>query len=260
MNESKPNPFFNWVRAESKATKLLFRSIPSIVVAFFVISVVTMNLLANKTLLQIDWIAVDAGILVSWLAFLSMDIVTKHFGPRASIRMSVFALLINLLTCLIFFVASVINTQYSFAPEGFNAIFGGTWYILLSSSIAFIVSAIVNNVMNWLVGLMFKKNPDGMFAFIIRAYVSTFIGQFIDNFVFSILLFMVFFPIFENFGWTIWQCLGSAILGAALELLFEAVFTPFGYFISRRWKKDGVGKEYFEYINSLEVKENENLN
>ncbi len=262
MNNARTNPVLNWISSEAKTTKLLFRSIPSVVVALFVISVVSMNLLANKTLLQIDWIAVDGGMLVSWLTFLTMDVVTKHFGPKASIRMSVFALCINLLASLIFFIVSIINNQYSYAPEGFNSIFGGTWYILLSSSIAFIVSAVVNSLLNFIIGKLFKKNPDGGFAFVVRAYGSTMISQFIDNFIFALLTFMVFFPIFEGFSWTIWQCLGSALFGALVELLFEIVFSPIGYYMSKKWKKENVGKEYFEYIsneNKGDLKD-ENLN
>ena len=58
-------------------TKLLFRSIPAAVTALFVISVVTMNILANKTIYQSEILALDGGILVSWLSFLCMDIITK---------------------------------------------------------------------------------------------------------------------------------------------------------------------------------------
>ena len=94
-----------------KETKILLRSIPATVVTLFVVSVVCMNLLANKTLLQLDWIALDGGILISWLSFMCMDIITKHFGPKASTIISIHAALINLLTCLIFFAASVIPSN-----------------------------------------------------------------------------------------------------------------------------------------------------
>ena len=99
MTETKPRRSFKeWVRKEFKLTVLLLRAIPSPAVALFVVSVITMNLLANKTIYQSEIIAIDGGILVSWLSFLSMDVVTKHFGPKASTRMSVFAILVNLLT------------------------------------------------------------------------------------------------------------------------------------------------------------------
>lgn len=249
---------FEWVKHQYKSTKLLFRSIPAIVVAFFVISVITMNLLANKTLVQYGWIALDAGILVSWISFLSMDIVVKHFGPKAATKMSIFAIAVNLLICLIFFIASVINTKTSWAPEGFNSIFRGTWYVLLSSTIAFFVSAIFNNVTNFLLGKIFKRNPDGVLAFIVRSFVSTFFGQFLDNLIFAILFFMVFSPIFNNFSWTFIQCVTCSLIGAMFELIFEATFSPLGYYIVKTWKKDNVGKEYFEFVSRGQNYENLN--
>lgn len=242
-------PISGFVKRETKLTKILLRSIPSPIVALFVISLIAMNLLANKTLFQNEILAIDGGILVSWLSFLTMDIVTKHFGPKASIRMSIFAILVNLLTCLIFFIASIIPTQEDFSS--FNSVIGGTWFILLSSTIAFLCSAILNAVFNFLIGKAFKKNPDGALAFACRAYVSTLIGQFFDNLIFAVLTFMLFAPIFwDRFSWTFVQCVTCSALGACLELLFEVIFSPLGYRLSERWRKEGVGKDYFAYLES----------
>ena len=230
-----------------KETVLLLRSIPSPVVALFVTSVIAMNILANKTLYQSEYLAIDGGILVSWLSFLTMDIVTKHFGPRASTRMSIFAICVNLLTCLIFWIVSIIPTTEDYSA--FNTIIGGTWFILLSSTIAFFCSAIINNVLNYLIGKVFKKNPDGKLAFVTRSFVSTFIGQFCDNLIFAVLTFMVFAPIFwDGFHWTFIQCVTCSLLGAALELVLEVVFSPIGYAVTKNWKKGNVGKTYFEYV------------
>lgn len=102
-----------WIKREKEETEILLRSIPVMVVTLFVVSVICMNLLANKTLLQLDWIALDGGILISWLSFMCMDIITKHFGPKASNKISLLAAAINLLTCLIFFVASIIPSNAS---------------------------------------------------------------------------------------------------------------------------------------------------
>lgn len=231
-----------------KESVLLLRSIPSPVVALFVISVITMNLLANKTLVQNDFIAIDGGILVSWLTFLCMDIVTKHFGPRASTRMSIFAMFVNLFACLIFYIVSIIPSNADDYTK-FNEIFGGTWFILLSSTIAFLASAIINNFLNYSVGKLFKRNPDGKLAYVARSYISTFIAQFADNFIFASLTFMVFAPIFwDGFSWTFVQCLTCSVLGAGLELLFEVVFSPLGYLVTKNWKKNDVGRAYFDYI------------
>lgn len=242
-----------WIKKEFKTMVVLLRNIPSPVVALFVVSVITMNLLANKTIFMNDVIAVDGGILVSWLSFLSMDIVTKHYGPASSIRMSVFATFVNLLTCLIFFIASIIPGAQGEDYTAFNTIIGGTWFILLDSTIAFLCSAIINNFLNFSVGKLFKNNPDGKLAYFTRSYVSTFVAQFFDNLIFQVLTFMLFAPIFwDGFSWTLIQCITCSILGAVLELLFEVVFSPIGYKVVKTWQNQNVGKEYFDYIKEIE--------
>ena len=236
------------LKKEKTETELLLRCIPATTVTLFVVSVICMNLLANKTLIQLDWIALDGGILISWLSFMCMDVITKHFGPRASNRISLLAAGINLLTCLIFFVSSIIPSNAG-DYSGFDGIFGGTWFILLGSTIAFLSSAVLNNRLNYLIGSLFKKNPDGRLAFITRTYVSTFIGQFFDNFIFSMIVFAFFAPIFwDGFHWSILQCFTCALTGAAAELLMEVVFSPIGYRIVNKWKKQSVGKEYLEMM------------
>ena len=229
-------------------TKILLRSIPATVVTLFAVSVICMNLLANKTLVQVDWIALDGGILISWLSFMCMDIITKHFGPKASTIISVHAAIINLLTCLIFFVASAIPSNAN-DYTAFDSIFGGTWFVLLGSTVAFLASAVINNTLNFAIGKSFRKNPDGKLAFAMRSYVSTFIGQFLDNFIFSIIVFVGFAPIFWNgFSWTPLQCAMCALTGALAELVMEIAFSPIGYRITKKWKAQNVGKEYLDYI------------
>lgn len=233
---------------EKKETSILLRNIPATVMTLFVISVVCMNLLANKTLLQLDWIALDGGILVSWLSFMCMDIITKHFGAKASNRISVLAAAINLLTCLIFFIASIIPSNAD-DYSAFDGIFGGTWFILLGSTIAFLASAIINNMLNFMIGKMFVKNPDGKLAYAMRSYISTFIGQFLDNFIFSIIVFVGFAPVFwDGFHWTVLQCAMCALTGAVAELLMEIVFSPIGYRITSKWRENSIGKEYLDFI------------
>lgn len=234
--------------------RILLRSIPATVVTLFVVSVVCMNLLANKTLVQLDWIALDGGILISWLSFMCMDIITKHFGPKASNRISLLAVAINLLTCMIFFVAGIIPSNAG-DYSAFDGIFGGTWFILLGSTIAFLCSALINNTLNWTIGRAFKRNPDGKLAYAVRSYVSTFIGQFFDNFIFSVIVFVFFAPMFwDGFHWTVLQCSMCALTGAVAELIMEIAFSPIGYRITQRWKNESVGKEYLCHIEKGNVK------
>lgn len=241
-----------WLKKEIEETKKLLNSIPSIVVTLFVVSVICMNLLANKTLLQLEWIALDGGILVSWLSFMCMDIITKHFGPKASNKISILASIINLLTCFIFFIASIIPSNANDYTE-LNGILGGTWFILLGSTIAFLTSALINNILNWAITKSFKNNQNSKKAYMVATYTSTFIGQLIDNLIFSIIVFMFFAPIYwDGFSWTFIQCLMCAVTGATLELIMEVLFSPIGYKVVNRWKKENIGKEYLDFIRKEE--------
>ena len=237
-----------YIKKERKETSLLLMCIPAPVVTLFVVSVISMNLLANKTLLQLDWIALDGGILISWLSFMCMDIITKHFGPKASNKISILAAMINLLTCLIFFVASAIPSNAG-DYTAFDGIFGGTWFILLGSTVAFLCSAVINNMLNWSIGRAFGANNNTKLAYAMQCYVSTFIGQFLDNFIFSLIVFVGFAPIFWNgFSWSVLQCAMCALTGAVAELIMEILFSPIGYKIVMGWKRREIGKEYIDYV------------
>lgn len=239
--------FKQWIVREKEETTILLRSIPATVVSLFVVSVICMNLLANKTLVQTYWIALDGGILISWLSFMCMDIITKYFGPKASNKIAIMASAINVLTCLIFYIASIIPSQAN-DYTAFDEIFGGTWFILLGSTIAFLTSAVINNFLNWAIGKAFHNHPDGKLAYAARTYISTFVGQFMDNFIFSIIVFVIFAPIFwDGFCWSVLQCATCALTGAVAELIMEILFSPFGYRILMRWREQNVGEEYLMY-------------
>ncbi len=239
---------FKFLVKEKTEMEILLRCIPSMVVSLFVVSIICMNLLANKTIVQTQWIALDGGFLISWLSFMCMDIITKYFGPKASNTVAILAALINVLTCIIFYIASIIPSNAS-DYIALNNILGGTWFILLGSTIAFIFSSFINNFLNWTIGKIFIENPYSKRAYAAQTYISTFVAQFVDNLLFSIIVFTVFAPIFwDGFHWTIVQCIICALTGAFAELIMEIIFSPIGYKIVNKWKKHDVGHEYFSYI------------
>ena len=247
--EKKKQSLIEWIKKEKEETELLLRCIPATVVSLFVVSVICMNLLANKTLVQTEYIALDGGFLISWLSFMCMDMITKYFGPKASNRVAILASGINLLTCAIFYIVSIIPSNAA-DYTAFNEIFGGTWFILLGSTIAFLVSAAINNFLNWTIGKAFYKNPDGKLAYATTTYVSTFVGQFLDNLIFSLIVFVGFAPIFwDGFHWTVLQCTTCALTGAFAELLMEILFSPIGFRRVAKWRKLRVGQEYLDYVN-----------
>ena len=230
-------------------TKLILRNVPSLVVVLFVLSVVIMNLMANKVLFRVnDFLAADAGFILSWIPFLSMDIITKRFGPKAGIIINILAILINIICVGIFTLVCIIpgdGNDYS----AFNQTFKGTWFILLGSMTAMLLAGIINCILNFFIGSLFKKHPDGILAYISRTYISTFVAQFFDNMFFAYLVFRIFGPIFwpgfEAFSISV--CLGSGLVGAAMELFMQIIFSPLGYKISKKWQNENVGIEYLEY-------------
>lgn len=241
----------NFIKRECKDILLLLKSIPALVFSLFVIALIAMNLLANKSIdLPFDWLALDCGIIVSWVAFLTNDIIVKHFGPKAASKLSIVAMIINLIVCLLFFLAakipgvwgeSFVDGSENIINNAINNTFSGTWYVVLGSSIAFLVSTLVNNFTNYGLGLLLKRNANSFKAFAFRSYISTAIGQFVDNLCFSLLVSHVFF------SWSILQCITCSLTGMVLELLFEVIFSPIGYKICRKWQKDNVGELYFAY-------------
>lgn len=232
-----------------KTCKVLLRSAPTTVVITFVLSVVLMNLLANKEIATgIPWLALDCGMIVSWLSFFSMDMITKRFGARASITISVVAILINLAVCIILFAASVVPGNWGefytygdqMVNDVLNSTIGGTWYVLLGSSVAFFVSSIVNAVLNALIGKFFVR--DTLSTYIVRSWGSTIMAQFVDNMVFALMVSHVFF------GWSLLQCVTCSLTGCIFELVCQMVFTPIGYRITQKWQREDVGQEYINYM------------
>lgn len=201
-----------------------------------------MNLLANKSIdLGVSWLALDCGIIVSWVVFLCMDVLTKLFGPKAATQLSVVAICVNLVACLLLFAASKIDGTWGqffelgeqqVVNDALDNTFGGTWYVVIGSAVAFVVSAVINNFTNFFIGKAFKRNPDGFGAYACRAYVSTAIAQFVDNLVFALLVSHFFF------GWSIVQCLTCAATGMLVELLCEVIFSPLGFLWLKRNKQE----------------------
>lgn len=229
--------------------KLLLKDLPCFITSVFVLAVFSMNLLANKSiLLPFEWLALDCGIIVSWFAFLAMDIITKHFGPKAATQLSLFATALTLMFSIIFFIGSLIPGVWSQADgaasavnDALNKTFGGTWYVIVGSALAFSVSAAVNNFTNRAVNSFFRKKPDGATAFLVSSYISTAIGQFSDNMIFSLTVSRAFF------GWSLIQCVTCSVTGMLAELLFEAVFSYNGFKISKKWNDRHIGQEYLAY-------------
>ena len=244
------NKLKSTIVSEIEDYRILLRNVPALTMVFFVLSVVFMNVFAGKELISVEYLALDCGFVLSWMSFLCMDMLTKRFGAKAAIKLSLLSVFINLICCLVFFIESKIGNNWSafynyndpIANNALNDTFGGTWYVLLGSTIAMIIASVVNAIINQAIGNRMKKN--NFFAYALRSYVSTAFGQFVDNFVFAMIVSVTFF------GWNMTQVIMCSITGATCELLAEVIFSPLGFKACRRWETHGVGQNYIDYMNS----------
>jgi uncharacterized PurR-regulated membrane protein YhhQ (DUF165 family) len=245
----------NTIKRELDDYKLLLRNVPSTVTALLILSVVCMNLLANKELFASQYFCINCGLALSWISFLCMDCICKRFGARASVKISILALILNLITTVIFWLLSLTPGHWAafysasdpataeLINAGLNSTFGGAWYVVVGSSIAMLASSIVNAVTNHFVGEAADKGGYGGFA--VRSFISTGIGQWVDNFVFSVLVSHVFF------GWNWTQVIICSTTSMIIELALEAIFSPFGYKVTRMWEDESVGEDYLSHPSAL---------
>lgn len=218
--------------------KELIAKINPLVMTFFVLSVVLMNLLASKSIDlswvpgnngSYPWLALDCGLFVSWLAFFSMDNIVRRFGPKASTKMTLVAVFINLVVCGVLLFAGTVKGEwgasYEFTGqinEALDSTIAGTWYILLGSTIAFITSAVVHGVTSFTISKL-SKDKESLKTYAVCSSIATSLGQFVDNFLFAFIVSRVFF------GWNILQCIMCSVSGMIVEFLLSFVFVPLGH-------------------------------
>ena len=231
------------------------RSIPSLALALITVATVLMNILANKSIINLPWLIQDAGILMSWVGFLVGDLLVKAFGSKNAIRVNLTCLGISLFISGLLAIVAVVPGEWSpvFDPTinpgdlgsninaAVNSVMGNVWYVILGSAVASAVGLVVNGLTQ---GLLIKKieakHGDKYWGFFVASAASTMIGQIIDNMVFALLVSVKFF------GWTWTQVMVCSLTGAIFELIIELVFSPLTYRISKNWKKNGIGTEWMK--------------
>ena len=239
------------IKTELSEIRELISKINPVLMTFFVLSIVLMNLLANKSIDlswlpgndtangEFGWLALDCGLMVSWMAFFTMDIVVRRFGPKASTQLTVVAVCINLIVCAVLLAAGSVPGAWgeSYIPNGGDLVnsaldntISGTWYVLMGSTIAFISSAIVHGITSNAVSKLFK-DKEGLKSYAICSFVATSLGQFTDNMIFALIVSQIFF------GWNIVQCVTCSLTGMLIEFIFSVIFVPLGHKI---YKKTGI--------------------
>lgn len=242
------------IKTEWNELKTLVSKVNPLIMTFFVLAVVAMNILANKSIDlsflpgnnvdagELGWLALDCGILVSWLAFFAMDNIVRRFGPKASTQMTCIAVFINLIVCGVFLAAGSINGFWgeSYVDYGEDLIntaldntISGTWYVLMGSTIAFISSAVVHGLTSNAVSKAFK-DKESLKAYAICSFLATSLGQFVDNMIFSLIV------SYNFFGWNLLQCVMCSVTGMVVEFILSMIFVPIGHKIYKSDKAKDV--------------------
>ncbi len=234
------------------------RSVPGMALALITVANILMNVLANKSIIELPfpnsdsyWLIQDAGICLSWIGFLVGDLLVKNFGAKHAIRVNLTALVISLFVSGLLAIISVIpgswSAEFNYADadtiaavkESLNSVMGNVWYVILGSALASAVGLIVNNITQELIlKNIEKKHGSKYIGYLIAAALSTLFGQMLDNFVFASVVSVNFF------GWTWLTALMCSVDGAIFELFIEMLFTPLTYHISKNWDKNHIGVKW----------------
>lgn len=229
-----------------------FKSVPAWLIALSVVTTVLMNLLANKTLFSDGkYLSIDAGLCVSWVMFLVMDIATQRYGGKASFAITIFDIAVALaMSGIMAGVAAIPESAYSGwfmgeeAAKTLNGFVGNNYLVILTSLFAFLCSSGVDILSNVAIGKLFEKTKSfegqakkrtfkGFIIYFFRAYGSTFLSQLTDNLVFQ----MIAYPLLFTIPCSPFSIFMGALLAALIELVAEFAFAPIGYLATTEKKE-----------------------
>ena len=139
-------------------------------------STILLNIYCMKILSFKNTVFGDGGLTISWIIFLSSNLITKNFGEKTAINV------IKVSNCISIFVSILsqilvvlpVPTDYIDQNNAFSLIFSSSLRIIISSNIAYFIGNIIYIK-------LISKNKDNIF--------SSILGQTIDNFLFSFLAF-----------------------------------------------------------------------
>lgn len=193
-------------------------------VALYSVAVVMSNVFEMKFIGTAEYTIAGGGILLSWILFAAMDLITEVWDKKRATQVLTFAVLVNVIIVLIAQLLIILPGPYDEQNIAFKQIMSNGPRTLLASMLAMWLSGYINiMIMHIMKTRTRDKNHSGFFVF--RSTISTLVGQFIDNTVF---LLIAFAPIgLSIFEIPVKDILTSATTGALLETLMEIVFVIF---------------------------------
>lgn len=206
-----------------------------ILVSFYMVGSVMQNILATKTFGTSEISITTGGTIISWLVFLTMDVITEIFGKKKAVKCFWISALLNLAFSGIAWICILIPGNNDFLSSSYEVILGTGWRIVIASISAFLIGNYANTYIMYLLRVK-SKNPNKTLGFMFRAILSTLIGQVLDNALFYLIAFApIGIPNTIEQSWTtILQLVGFTTL---IETAVEALISPLTAFAVAKLKR-----------------------
>ena len=175
-------------------------------------STILLNIYCMKVLSIRNYIIGDCGLLISWIIFLSLNLITKNFGEKTAINVIKIINFISIIISLInqFIVILPVPLDYQEANNSFSMIFSSSIRIIISSNIAYFLG----NITYIKIISHYKDN-----------ILSSFLSQIIDNFIFAS---MAFAPLkISKYEMKFTDILTSTFVGSIVETIIERLILFF---------------------------------
>jgi uncharacterized integral membrane protein (TIGR00697 family) len=198
------------------------------IVALYVTSLITANLIAVKILEFGPWVS-DAGLLTFPIAYIVGDVLTEVYGYAAARRVIWLGFICNALAVGTFQLAGALPAEASWdGGAAWSQIFDSTPRLLLASLCAYLIGEFVNSYV--LARLKVITNGRWLWT---RTISSTLVGQGLDTVVFVTIAFAGTMA-----GGLIWDMM---LTGWVLKTAYEVIATPLTYLVVNRLKRtEGV--------------------
>lgn len=224
-----------------KLKEVRFNTRVLIIGAFYFVGVVLQNILAVKMIGTSDINIMDCGVLISWLVFACMDIITELFDKKTAVKYFTIASVFNIFFTCVFLIAIVIPGTDATMSNALAMVLGTNWRIVVASVIAFWLGNYVNAFIMYAMRVK-SKNTNKTLSFIFRATMSTLFGQFIDNMLFYLIAFAPI-GIASTYELSWIAILQNVALTTSIEFVVEAFASP-------------LTALFVKYLNNKQIKEN----
>lgn len=185
----------------------------------FAVVLVLSNISASNTFYINSFISLSAAELLFPITYILNDLMTEFFGAKATTKVVVISLALNLFASVFLFVSTLVPSNYSEYNTVFGHITSGVVGITFASITAFGVGSILNAV---IMDKMKKRDTSGKSGkFFLRSFLSSVAAEVIDSLIF-ISLCCAFAPEFYSFE----RLLSFVLTISAIKLAVEVILFP----------------------------------